>query len=71
MSLDNLSKILLAGASLCLGAYLTALRAKINSEKIKNKLHYVFYAVTIIFFLGALFTLFYYRKDFFLYRKDF
>ena len=50
MTLDNILKILLAGASLCLGSYLTALRAKITSSKIKNKLHYAFYAVTGLFF---------------------
>lgn len=59
MSLDNVTKILLAGASLCLGAYLTALRAKINSTKLKNKMHYAFYAITVVFFLGALATLFF------------
>ncbi len=71
MSLDNLSKILLAGASLCLGAYLTALRAKINSEKIKNKLHFVFYSVTAIIFLSSLITLYYYWKDIFYTEKGF
>lgn len=57
MSLDTLIKILIAGASLCLGAYLTALRAKINSTKVKNKLHWAFYIVCVIVFLVALGTL--------------
>jgi len=57
MSLDTLTKILIAGASLCLGAYLTALRAKINSTKVKNRLHWAFYGVCIIVFLTALATL--------------
>ena len=40
MALDNIIKILLSGASLCLGSYLTALRSKIATQKIKNNLHY-------------------------------
>jgi hypothetical protein len=56
MELDNITKILLAGASLCIGAYLTALRAKINSIKVKNKLHWAFYIVCITVFLTALTT---------------
>ena len=51
MILDNLLKLLLVGASLCLGSYLTALRAKLTSNKIKNKLHYVFYTITIAFII--------------------
>ncbi len=57
MTLDSVTKILIAGASLCLGAYLTALRAKINSIKVKNTLHWAFYIVCIIVFLAALATL--------------
>ena len=57
MALDNITKILIAGASLCLGAYLTALRAKINSIKVKNRLHWAFYIVSIAVFLTAVATL--------------
>ena len=57
MTLDNLLKIFLAGASLCLGAYLAALRSKISSDKLKNRLHYGFYAICIIFFAGAALTI--------------
>ncbi|MDX2046614.1 MAG: hypothetical protein SFU87_07490 [Chitinophagaceae bacterium] len=57
MSLDTLTKILIAGASLCVGAYLTALRAKINSTKVKNNLHWAFYGVCAIVFLAAVGTL--------------
>lgn len=56
MTLDNWLKILLAGASLCLGAYLAALRTKIGSEKIKNKLHYGFYGICILFFIASVAT---------------
>lgn len=60
MILDDAIKILLAGASLCLGSYLTALRSKITTEKIKNRLHYAFYVVTGVFFFGSILTLAYY-----------
>lgn len=65
MTLDNALKLLLAGASLCLGSYLTALRAKITSNKVKSKLHYAFYAVTGIFFVSAITSIFYYWNDLF------
>jgi len=63
MSVDNITKILIAGASLCLGAYLTALRAKINSIKVKNTLHWAFYIVSMTVFLTALATLVFCWKD--------
>jgi hypothetical protein len=63
MTLDNALKLLLAGASLCLGSYLTALRAKITSSKIKNKLHYAFYVVTGLFFTSAIISLFCYWDE--------
>lgn len=69
MILDNTLKILLAGASLCLGSYLTALRAKITSNKIKNKLHYAFYIVIGLFFASAIISTFYYWNDLF-FEKD-
>lgn len=65
MTLDNALKLLLAGASLCLGSYLTALRAKIISSKIKNKLHYAFFTVTGLFFASAIISIFYYWNDLF------
>ncbi len=71
MTLDNLLKLLLAGASLCLGSYLTALRAKITSKKVKNKLHYVFYAVTGVFFIAAILALYFFWKDLFFENKIF
>ncbi len=69
MTLDNVLKLLLAGASLCLGSYLTALRAKITSSKRKNKLHYAFYGVTILFFASAIVALFYYWSELFSERE--
>jgi hypothetical protein len=63
MALDTVTKILIAGASLCLGAYLTALRAKINSIKVKNRLHWAFYSVCIIVFLTASATLIFCWSD--------
>ncbi len=69
MSIDNLTKILLAGSSLCLGSYLTALRAKINSTNSKNKLHYVFYAVTILLFSLSLLALLLFWKEL-LFKKE-
>ena len=65
MTLDNTLKILLAGASLCLGSYLTALRSKVTSSKIKNKLHYSFYVITGLFFISAVISIFYYWADLF------
>lgn len=71
MTLDDITKILIAGTSLCLGAYLTALRAKINSVKTKNRLHYAFYAVTVLFFLAALGTAIFYNRSLFFEKTDF
>ena len=56
MVLDNINKLLLAGASLCLGAYLAALRTKISTTRAKNSLHVAFYIIAGLFFLGALIT---------------
>lgn len=56
MTLENIIKLLLAGASLCLGSYLTALRSKITTQKVKNGLHFAFYAVTIVFFIVAIYV---------------
>lgn len=69
MNLDDVTKILIAGSSLCLGAYLTAMRAKITSGKIKNKLHYVFYIVTGLFFASAVISLISYWHDLF-FKKE-
>jgi len=65
MNLDDTIKILLAGSSLCLGAYLTAMRAKITSSKIKNNLHFVFYIVTGLFFILAIISLMFYWNNLF------
>ncbi len=58
MTYDNLLKLLLAGASLCLGAYLAAIRSRISSLKIRNSLHYSFYVVSFLIFTSSLVTIF-------------
>lgn len=63
MTLDNLLKLLLAGASLCLGSYLTALRAKLMSNKRKNNLHIVFYIVTVTLIMISCLTVFNYGHE--------
>ncbi len=53
MELDDVLKLLLAGASLTAGAFFTALRAKITSTKYKNWLHTSFYVISAIIIIGA------------------
>ncbi|MCB0518180.1 MAG: hypothetical protein H6577_06410 [Lewinellaceae bacterium] len=53
MELDDVLKLLLAGASLTAGAFFTALRAKITSTKYKNWLHASFYGISVIIIIGA------------------
>lgn len=68
MILDNSIKILLVGASLCLGSYLTALRSKITNTKVKNNLHYAFYGVSGFFFIASVMALICYWDEIFLFE---
>lgn len=63
MIYDNLLKLILAGASLCLGAYLAALRSKISSLKFRNRLHYGFYIISFVIFTGSLVTIIIYWTE--------
>ncbi|OSZ81949.1 hypothetical protein CAP35_01365 [Chitinophagaceae bacterium IBVUCB1] len=58
MEIQDLEKILLSSGSLTVGAYLTAVRGKINSSKIQNRLHYVFYAVCVLVALLGLYSVY-------------
>lgn len=65
MTLDNVIKVLLAGTMLCLGSYLTALRSKITTHKVKSNLHIAFYLITGAFFISAIFSFCYYWSEIF------
>lgn len=71
MTLENALKLILVGASLCFGAYLTGLRAKITSNKIKNRLHFVFYGLTTLFFVGPILALIVYWDELFYSQSEF
>ncbi|CAN5526045.1 hypothetical protein BH10BAC5_BH10BAC5_04580 [soil metagenome] len=65
MEYDNLIKLLLVGFSLCLGSYLTALRNKISSIQIRNKMHFVFYILCVVIFVNASIAIIFYFKNVF------
>ena len=64
MSIENITTILLSSASVLLGALLGVLRSKIFALKNTNSLHYFFYAISIIVFLGSILSLFLFWKEY-------
>lgn len=46
MDFENFIKLILAGGSLTLGAFLTAVRSQLNSSKKRSSLHIIFYIVS-------------------------
>jgi len=57
MNFDDLNKIILSGASLCLGAFFGVLRSKLMATNEKNNFHIYFYIFSILVFTGSLLTL--------------
>ncbi len=56
MIFENLTKLLLSGASICFGAVLGILRSKIFASKNSNSLYYIFYGFAILIFVLSLAT---------------
>lgn len=63
MELSHVITILLAGASVCLGAIFGSLRSKIFSSKSKNRLHYYFYGLSLLVMVLTVAALIIYWKD--------
>ena len=66
MKFDDFNRILLSAAFLLLGAFLTAVRAKLVATKQKNNLHLIFYTVSIVLSISAIIGTFVYRHSLFL-----
>ncbi len=66
MEFNHVTTILLAGASIILGALFGALRSKIFSAKTKSKLHYPFYLLATIIFSISILSVIVKWKDFFM-----
>lgn len=65
MNLDESLKILLPAGTLAAGAALTALRSKLATTKQKNALHWTFYVVSGLIFLGTVAALLFFFKQIF------
>jgi hypothetical protein len=65
MNLDQSLKILLPTGTLAAGAALTALRSKLASTKQKNVLHWIFYIVSGLLFLGTVVAMLVFWKEIF------
>src|SRR5258705_1194390 len=65
MNFTDFTTILLAGASICLGALFGALPNKILASKGKTNLHYAFYVISILVFFISIATLFFHWQELF------
>lgn len=63
MELDTSIRLLTISGSASLGAYLAAVRGKMNSTKEKNKFHYIFYFFSGLVFFSALVACFVYYHE--------